>query len=193
MHYRAHLYRFSAFWLRSKCSICSYQLNIWYASHWEASILNWCLDRGRVLGACSTSAMGWPSIAVPLGSAHLPWGRNLLYFDRFSAIWAKITNYGFGKPIGLSDVGIQSSWRPAAVAPASWGRAPSNGIQVIKITNPYNYIIQEARLFFLENSTCIYIYMVYLEWGFMVKWRSLSKNRPLVYGRLVTFPVHRWY
>ena len=27
-------YRFSAFWLRSKCSICSYQLNIWYAPHW---------------------------------------------------------------------------------------------------------------------------------------------------------------
>jgi hypothetical protein len=26
-------YRFSAFWLRSKCSICSYQLNIWYGSH----------------------------------------------------------------------------------------------------------------------------------------------------------------
>ena len=26
-------YRFSAFWLRSKCSICSYQLNIWYKDH----------------------------------------------------------------------------------------------------------------------------------------------------------------
>ena len=26
-------YRFSAFWLRSKCSICSYQLNIWYGDH----------------------------------------------------------------------------------------------------------------------------------------------------------------
>jgi hypothetical protein len=26
-------YRFSAFWLRSKCSICSYQLNLWYVSH----------------------------------------------------------------------------------------------------------------------------------------------------------------
>ena len=25
-------YRFSAFWLRSKCSICSYQLNIWWIS-----------------------------------------------------------------------------------------------------------------------------------------------------------------
>ena len=28
-----HQHRFSAFWLRSKCSICSYQLNIWYGHH----------------------------------------------------------------------------------------------------------------------------------------------------------------
>ena len=36
-------YRFSAFWLRSKCSICSYQLNIWYGDHVSPSILNWFL------------------------------------------------------------------------------------------------------------------------------------------------------
>ena len=36
-------YRFSAFWLRSKCSICSYQLNIWYEGHVPSSILNWFL------------------------------------------------------------------------------------------------------------------------------------------------------
>ena len=35
-----NLYRFSAFWLRSKCSICSYQLNIWYKGHVPFSILN---------------------------------------------------------------------------------------------------------------------------------------------------------
>lgn len=34
------IYRFSAFWLRSKCSICSYQLNIWYTGHCPVSILN---------------------------------------------------------------------------------------------------------------------------------------------------------
>ena len=34
------LHRFSAFWLRSKCSICSYQLNIWYGNHAFPSILN---------------------------------------------------------------------------------------------------------------------------------------------------------
>ena len=41
-------YRFSAFWLRSKCSICSYQLNIWYESHVFSSILNWFLSGERV-------------------------------------------------------------------------------------------------------------------------------------------------
>ncbi len=63
-------YRFSAFWLRSKCSICSYQLNIWYAPHWGASILNWFLELGRDAGACSGSSAGWPGIAVPPGTAH---------------------------------------------------------------------------------------------------------------------------
>ena len=41
-------YRFSAFWLRSKCSICSYQLNIWYGGHVPPSILNWFLEGDRV-------------------------------------------------------------------------------------------------------------------------------------------------
>jgi len=33
-------YRFSAYRLRSKCSICSYQLNIWYAPYQGARMLN---------------------------------------------------------------------------------------------------------------------------------------------------------
>ena len=41
-------HRFSAFWLRSKCSICSYQLNIWYGGHVPPSILNWFLEGDRV-------------------------------------------------------------------------------------------------------------------------------------------------
>ncbi len=41
-------YRFSAFWLRSKCSICSYQLNIWYGGHVPPSILNWFLQGDKV-------------------------------------------------------------------------------------------------------------------------------------------------
>ena len=41
-------HRFSAVWLRSKCSICSYQLNIWYGGHVPPSILNWFLQGDEV-------------------------------------------------------------------------------------------------------------------------------------------------
>ena len=64
------LHRFSAFWLRSKCSICSYQLNIWYEPHVGSTILNWFLDHGEVLGACSTFAADRAGIAVPPGLVH---------------------------------------------------------------------------------------------------------------------------
>ena len=67
-------HRFSAFWLRSKCSICSYQLNIWYDPHWGSTILNWFLNQGEDTGACSDFPTGWPGIAVPPGSAHSPMG-----------------------------------------------------------------------------------------------------------------------
>ena len=63
-------YRFSAFWLRSKCSICSYQLNIWYALYSRASILNWFLNTDEKSGACSALVTGWLGIAVPPRSAH---------------------------------------------------------------------------------------------------------------------------
>ena len=70
-------HRFSAFWLRSKCSICSYQLNIWYVPHVGTSILNWFLQLGEMSGACTALATSWPGIAVLPGSAHSPlWGEN---------------------------------------------------------------------------------------------------------------------
>ena len=65
-------YRFSAFWLRSKCSICSYQLNIWYVDHVSTSILIWFLQGERLSEACFGSLTSWPCIAVPQGSAHFP-------------------------------------------------------------------------------------------------------------------------
>ena len=68
----AHLHRFSAFWLRSKCSICSYQLNIWYEDHVSSSILNLFLWGDGMSGACSGSVKSWPCIAVPQGLAHFP-------------------------------------------------------------------------------------------------------------------------
>ena len=67
-------HRFSAFWLRSKCSICSYQLNIWYVPHWGTTILNWFLELGEDAGACSDFPTGWPGLAVPPGTAHSPRG-----------------------------------------------------------------------------------------------------------------------
>ena len=66
------MHRFSAFWLRSKCSICSYQLNIWYEDHVSSSILNLFLQGDGTSGACSGSIKSWLCIAVPQRSAHFP-------------------------------------------------------------------------------------------------------------------------
>ena len=66
------LHRFSAFWLRSKCSICSYQLNIWYEDHVSSSILNLFLQGDGMSGACSGSIKSWLCTAVPQRSAHFP-------------------------------------------------------------------------------------------------------------------------
>ena len=74
-------HRFSAFWLRSKCSICSYQLNIWYEGHVPSSILNWFLKGDGMSGACSGSITSWPCIAVPQGSAHFPIIALIFYYN----------------------------------------------------------------------------------------------------------------
>ena len=58
-------YRFSAFWLRSKCSICSYQLNIWYGLHSRSRILNWFLTDWAYGWACSPGPAGRHGIALP--------------------------------------------------------------------------------------------------------------------------------
>ena len=63
-------HRFSAFWLRSKCSICSYQLNIWYEVHRTSSILNWFLAGDEVSVACYGFVTCRPCIAVPQGFWH---------------------------------------------------------------------------------------------------------------------------
>ena len=81
-------YRFSAFWLRSKCSICSYQLNIWYEDYMSSSILNWFLKGDGLSGACSGSVASWPCIAVPQGSAHFP--KNLSYFKNSICLYFHI-------------------------------------------------------------------------------------------------------
>ena len=63
-------YRFLAFWLRSKCSICSYQLNIWYEVHRTSSILNLFLTGDEVSVACYGFVTCRPCIAVPQGFWH---------------------------------------------------------------------------------------------------------------------------
>ena len=68
-------YRFSAFWLRSKCSICSYQLNIWYGLHSRSRILNWFLTDWAYGWACSPGPAGRHGIALP------PWVASSLSFN----------------------------------------------------------------------------------------------------------------
>ena len=73
-----------------KCSICSYQLNIWYAAHWVAHILNWFLELGCGNEACLVPATGCLGIALPPSAAHFPSGKKLLKpkqntFSLFSA------------------------------------------------------------------------------------------------------------
>ena len=57
-------HRFSAFWLRSKCSICSYQLNIWYGLHSRSRILNWFLTDWVHGWACSPGPAGCHGLAL---------------------------------------------------------------------------------------------------------------------------------
>ena len=65
-------HRFSAFWLRSKCSICSYQLNIWYESHRLSSILIWFLKGDLVLELAPPKSRVGLALQYRQGSAHFP-------------------------------------------------------------------------------------------------------------------------
>ena len=65
-------HRFSAFWLRSKCSICSYQLNIWYEGYVSSSILNLFLKGdGEQELAPAPSRVGL-ALQYRKDSAHIP-------------------------------------------------------------------------------------------------------------------------
>ena len=60
-------YCFLASWLRSKCSICSYQHNIWYVPDMVEYNIDWFLEQGKELGIYSTFAMGGSGVQVLLG------------------------------------------------------------------------------------------------------------------------------
>ena len=53
-----------------KCSICSYQFNIWYAGHRPAHILIWFLAFGQGSEACLTLTTGCLGIALQPSAAH---------------------------------------------------------------------------------------------------------------------------
>ena len=53
-----------------KCSICSYQFNIWYAGHSLAHILIWFLAFGQGSEACLTLTTGCLGIALQPSAAH---------------------------------------------------------------------------------------------------------------------------
>ena len=54
-----------------KCSICSYQFNIWYAGHSLAHILIWFLAFGQGSEACLTLTTGCLGVALQPSAAHL--------------------------------------------------------------------------------------------------------------------------
>jgi len=128
-------YRFSAFWLRSKCSICSYQLNIWYAPYMGASILNWFLNLGEVSGACSAFATGWPGIAVPPGSAHSPLGDNEIqwqYNKHISKTAVDVTAFvgeeGIGKLLNVDC--IENNQPDQVLINRKVGKPIANGVKI---------------------------------------------------------------
>ena len=60
---------FSASWLRSKCSICSYQLNVWYEVHAASLILNSFLEGDwtrSLLRLCHESAQHCSAAGIRL-------------------------------------------------------------------------------------------------------------------------------
>ena len=54
-----------------KCSICSYQFNIWYAGHRPAHILIWFLAFGQGSGVYLTLTTGCLGIALQSSAAHI--------------------------------------------------------------------------------------------------------------------------
>lgn len=77
-----------------KCSICSYQLNIWYAAHWVAHILNWFLELGCGKEACLVPATGCLGIALPPSTAHFPLGKILIWINQLNS-FKSFTNLVF--------------------------------------------------------------------------------------------------
>ena len=91
-----------------KCSICSYQFNIWYAGHRPAHILIWFLAFGQGSEACLTLTTGCLGIALQPSAAHsytkkisLPFISScyVTHGNPCRPLWAIIGQVlGFGRP-----------------------------------------------------------------------------------------------
>ena len=74
-----------------KCSICSYQFNIWYAGHSPAHILIWFLAFGQGSEACLTLTTGCLGIALQPSAAHYLTNEN---YQAFNHNYCDIGRYG---------------------------------------------------------------------------------------------------
>ena len=74
-----------------KCSICSYQFNIWYAGHSPAHILIWFLAFGQGSEACLTLTTGCLGIALQPSAAHYLTNEN---HEAFNHSYCDIGRYG---------------------------------------------------------------------------------------------------
>ena len=74
-----------------KCSICSYQFNIWYAGHRPAHILIWFLAFGQGSEACLTLTTGCLGIALQPSAAHYLTNEN---HQPFNHNYCNIGRYG---------------------------------------------------------------------------------------------------
>ena len=69
-HHRPRKLSLLGLMAKIKCSICSYQFNIWYAGHRPAHILIWFLAFGQGSEACFTLTTGCLGMALQPSAAH---------------------------------------------------------------------------------------------------------------------------
>ena len=131
-------YRFLAFWVRSECSICSSQVNIWYVPHRGTTISNWFLESGEVSGlvrSCSTSASGsFPTgIIIKKISLHVycsPCNKNTINKHLFEYIYIPVFKDAISAT-QLAIIGFQQARR------SHWLANGALGIRSVHLDNAH--------------------------------------------------------
>ena len=191
-------HRFSAFWLRSKCSICSYQLNIWYGGHVPPSILNWFLQGDEVQELAPASSRVGLALQYrqdrptsPLNtrrsSAHHCGWLSTLHFNQKQYISPPASTPTISSP---KSVKYRINWIPKNPNKLAWNVKTS-------LTSPKTTVWEKFRktfyLFFLketkiqENTDRMpflfwFLYLVYVFGGFA----SYREQRTTIYLTEVT-------